>query len=290
MARPGRPFRGRLGARGFFALLMMPALGFMAVFYLWPVVNVMTLSVTEPTFGLANFEAILASQSIRAIMWQTARICVFTTVLSVALGYAVAFLMVTSTPRTRALVFLCVLVPFWLSVLVRCFALVMILRFDGPINQALLGASLIDRPLQLVRNEFGVVIGMVHYMVPYAILPIYTNLRNIDGRLIAAGRSLGAKRLDLFLRIILPLSKPGLAIALILVFVFSIGFYITPAILGGGRVVMISEFIVFNVQEMARWGMAAALATILVAITALSFFALSRAVDIRQALGIKVSR
>lgn len=269
---------------------MAPPLLFMAVFYGWPVLNVLLLSVTEPQPGLSNFREIAASGPVRSILWMTLRICVVTTALSVALGYAVAFLMATSPPRTRQLVFLCVLIPFWLSVLVRCFALVMILRFDGPINQSLLSLSLIDQPLRMVRNEFGVIVGMVHYMVPYAVLPLYANLRNIDPRLIAAARGLGASRLRVFAHIVLPLSRPGLAIATILVFVFSLGFYITPAILGGGRVVMISEYIVFNVQETVRWGMASALAVILLAGAAISFVVLAMAVDIRQALGLREIR
>ncbi len=153
----------------------------------------------------------------------------------------------------------------WISALVRAFAWVVLLRREGVFNSALLSLGLIDRPLALIWNELGVVIGMVHYMLPYAVLPLYANMRDIDQRCIAAARGLGASRRQTFLRVFLPLSVPGIVGAGILVFVYSLGFFVTPAILGGGKTLMIAEFIRLQIVEILRWGTGTMLATVLIA-------------------------
>jgi putative spermidine/putrescine transport system permease protein len=136
-----------------------------------------------------------------------------------------------------------------------------------------------------VRNEFGVIVGMIHYMLPYAILPLYTNMQGIDQRLVAAARGLGAGPFGAFRRVFLPLSLPGLIGAGVLVFVFSLGFYITPAILGGGKTVMIAEYIAVNILDNIRWGLATMLATVLLATVFLLLALMWRVVDLRKMLG-----
>jgi len=173
-----------------------------------------------------------------------------------------------------------VIASFWISALIRAYAWVAILQPNGLINQALIGLGLIEQPLALVRNELGVIIGMVHYMLPYAVLPIYANMSGIDQRLMAAARALGASRLRSFFWVFLPLSLPGLAGAGILVLIFSLGFYITPAILGGGKVVMIAEYISIQISETLRWGLAATLATVLVAAVVALTVWMSRYLDV----------
>lgn len=249
----------------FYWLLLLAPCVFLGVFYFLPVANVLILSITDPQPGVQNYRTLAESAALQRIFGNTLRVSLATTALTVLLGYLLALGMVSVPPRERRALMFVVIASFWISALIRAYAWVAILQPNGLINQALMGLGLIDRPLALVRNELGVIIGMVHYMLPYAVLPIYANMSGIDARLMAAARALGASRLRSFLWVFLPLSLPGLAGAGILVLIFSLGFYITPAILGGGKVVMIAEYISIQISETLRWGLAATLATVLVA-------------------------
>jgi len=142
------------------------------------------------------------------------------------------------------------------------------------VNELLRSLGLINEPLALVRNSTGVIIGMVHVMSPLAILPLYAALRGIDPILTAAARGLGCGPIRSFFYVFLPLSRPGLAAATLLVFVFSLGFYVTPALLGGGRVLMVAEYIRVQFEQTLRWGLAAMMATSLLALV---FFILALA-------------
>jgi len=170
-------------------------------------------------------------------------------------------------------------------VLVRAFAWVTLLRRQGLINEALMGAGLIDEPLRLIWNEFGIAVGMVHYMIPYAVLPLYASMRDIDPRLVPAARGLGASRFEAFRRVFLPLTRPGIIAATVLVFIFSLGFYVTPAILGGGRTLMIAEYIKLQILDLIRWGLGTMMASTLLAAIVLLLWVMSRIVDIRRVFG-----
>jgi putative spermidine/putrescine transport system permease protein len=198
----------------------------------------------------------------------------------------VAAYAILEAPAQRArLMLFCVLLPFWLSVLVRAFAWVMLLRREGTVNALLIGSGMASEPLTLVRNETGVLIGMVHSIVPYAVLPLLANMRGIDQRHMMAARGLGAGAFAAFRHVFLPQTKPGLLTATVLVFVFSLGFYVTPAILGGGRTMMIAEMIAYTVQELLRWGIAAMLATSLVLAVVLTIASAARFIDPRRLFG-----
>jgi putative spermidine/putrescine transport system permease protein len=266
-------------------LLIAPALGLILALYVVPLLNILALSFVDPTPGLQNYRLLFTSGAIERILWTTTRICALTTALTLLGGYAIAYALVHAGERQRQWMLFCVLLPFWLSVLVRAFAWVMLLRREGAVNSTLLALGLIDSPLTLVRNEFGVIVGMIHYMLPYAILPLYANMQGIDRRLVAAARGLGAKPFGAFRRVFLPLSLPGIIGALILVFVFSLGFYITPAILGGGKTVMIAEYIAANILDNIRWGLATMLASTLLATVFLLLGLMWRLVDMRKLLG-----
>ena len=220
-----------------------------------------------------------------AILLTTFRIVGLTTVIAVVLGYAVAYAMAHMGERQRLALLLCVLVPFWLSVLVRALAWLILLRNHGIVNEALLGSGLIAAPLPLVRNELGVVIGMVHYLVPYAVFPIFATMRGLDDRLMMAARSVGASPFRTFIDIYLPLTLPALFGAGLLVFVFGLGFFVTPAILGGGRVVMLSEYVSISVLQTLRWGLAAALSVVLLVATLALIAIVSRVTGVRRMLG-----
>ena len=266
-------------------LLLLPGFLLMSVVYVAPIVQVLAISVTDPEPGLGNYERLFSNAAILRVVLTTLRICLITTAISLLLGYALAFVVSRAEERARRWWLLGILVPMWISVLVRAFAWVTLLRRQGLVNQGLIGMGVIDEPLALVWNEFGIVVGMVHYMVPYAVLPMLASMMEIDGRLLAAARGLGASHGVVFRRIFLPLSSPGLIAASVLVFIFTLGFYITPAILGGGRTLMAAEWIKIQILDVLRWGLGAMLATMLVAtiLTVLAVF--SRIVDLRRLFG-----
>lgn len=271
--------------RAVYWVLAAPALALILVLYVFPILRVLWISFAEPTLGLQNYRLLLTSAAIHHIVWTTTRICLLTTAITMVGGYAVAYALVHVSERQRQWMFFCVLLPFWVSVLVRAFAWVTLLRPNGVLNSALLALGVIDSPLTLVRNEFGVIVGMVHYMLSYAILPLFANMQGIDRRLIAAARGLGAGPFMAYRRVFLPLSMPGIVSAAVLVFVFSLGFYITPAILGGGKTVMIAEYISANIRDNLRWGLATMLASTLLVTVFVTLGLMSRLVDVRKLFG-----
>jgi putative spermidine/putrescine transport system permease protein len=266
-------------------LLILPALILVLAFYVAPILQVLAISVTEPEPGLGNYERILTSEGVQRVMLTTLRICLITTFFALLLGYAIAYAITLANPRARAWWMLAVLVPLWISVLVRAFAWVTLLRRQGLVNNSLMQAGVINEPLPLVWNEFGILVGMVHYMVPFAVLPMLAAMREIDPRLLAAARGLGASRAQVFRQVFLPLSMPGVIAAGVLVFIFSLGFYITPAILGGGKTLMVAEWISLQILDLIRWGLGTMMATVLVLTIIVTLLVFSRIVDLRRMFG-----
>ncbi len=273
--------------RHLFRVMLLPALLLASAFYFYPLAQVMWISVTEPASGLGNYALLATSPSIQRVLMTTLRICAMTTVATLVLSYLVAYVMTQSGPRTRRLMMLGVVLPLWVSVLVRSFAWITLLRREGVVNTALLGLGLTDQPLALIWNEFGVTLGMVHTMLPYGILPLAAHMSQINPSLSAAARGMGASPFQAFCRVFLPLSLPGLIGAGALVVIFSLGFYVTPVLLGGGRVLMVAEYISIQILEVLRWGTGTMLATTLVLGIFLMLAALSRVVDLRQLFGAK---
>ena len=284
-SRGGVPAAWALSTRQFYWLLILPALALMLGFYFYPLAKVLAISVSEPKPGLGNYELLLTSEGIQRMLLVTARICVATTAITLLLGYVLAYAMVHAGDRQLRWLTFCVLLPLWISVLVRAFSWVVLLRSNGIINTGLQDIGLIAEPLALLRNELGVGIGMVHYMIPFAVLPLYSNMRGIDLRLVAAARGLGAGPFAAFRRVFLPLSLPGIVSSGVLIFVFSLGFYVTPAILGGGRVLMIAEYIGVQIITNIRWGVGTMLAAIMLACVILLMAGLARVVNLRRLFG-----
>jgi putative spermidine/putrescine transport system permease protein len=255
----------RLGDDAIVWLMVAPALVLMLTLYVYPILQVLAISVTEPKPGLANYGELFDSGAVQRVLWTTARICVVTTAIAVLLGYIVSYVMTAGSERLQRAILAIVVLPLWISALVRAFAWVVLLRREGIVNMVLQSLGIAHAPVALVWNDVGVTIGMVHYMLPYAILPLYANMRDIDRRCIAAARGLGASRLQAFRRIFLPLSLPGIVAATALVLVYSLGFFIIPAILGGGKTLMIAEYIWLQISELLNWGRGTMLAVVLLA-------------------------
>jgi putative spermidine/putrescine transport system permease protein len=267
--------------------LPIPALLLLVCVYLVPLGQVLLLSVTDPQPGLGNYAQLVTSPAIGRVLATTARICAVTTLVSLVLGYVVAYALTQSPARLQRVMLACVLLPLWVSVLARAFAWITLLRREGLVNSWLMAAGVISHPLPLMWNEFGVEVGMVHYMLPFAILPLVSHMRSLDPRLMPAARGLGASRMEAFGRVFLPLSLPGVVGAGGLVLIFSMGFYVTPALMGGGRVLMVAEYISLQIQELLRWGTGTMLATVLVLVIGVLLWALSRAVGLRALTGAR---
>src|SRR3954469_22263363 len=199
-------------------------------------------------------------------------IAAYVSVLCLVLGYPVAYFLASTRPPWPTIGIVFVLLPFWTSILVRTYGWMILLGRNGILNRFLLETGLIATPLPLLNNMSGVLIGMVHVLLPYMVFPIYAVMLRIDPGLIAAAEGLGAPGWQIFRRIYLPLTLPGVLAGTTLVFILSIGFYITPALLGGGRVVMIAVLSEKQVREFLNWGFAAALSMVLL-VCALAVYA-----------------
>jgi putative spermidine/putrescine transport system permease protein/spermidine/putrescine transport system permease protein len=171
-------------------------------------------------------------------------------------------------PRWASLALVAVILPFWTSILVRTYAWMILLQRRGLVNDALQDLGLIDQPLKLAYNFTGTVIGMVHIMLPFFVLPLYATLRSIDRSYLRAAANMGAGPGRAFWTVFFPLSLPGLFAGLTLVFVLCLGFFVTPALLGGGKVIMIAMTIERTVLFYSNWGVAGALGLVLLAVTA----------------------
>lgn len=233
--------------------------------------------VADGNLSLANYARMLEHESYATIFQTTFEISLLVTVLCVLLGYPVAYVLAQLPTRWAMVGLVFVLVPFWTSILVRTYAWLVLLQRRGIINNALMNLGLIDEPLKLAHNFTGTTIGMVHIMLPFLILPLYASIRSMDWDLMRAAANLGASPSRAFLSVFLPLSLPGLFAGTLLVFILCLGFYVTPQILGGGRVVMVSMKIQQNVSVYFDWGAGSALGVVLLVVV-FAIFALAHRV------------
>jgi putative spermidine/putrescine transport system permease protein len=265
--------------------LVAPAVVAVGAFYVVPIGRVLVISLTEPKPGFDNYVTMATSGAIQRVLATTLQVSLLTSAIALLLAYALAYYLTSVRPAVRRAIFFCVLVPFWLSVLVRAFAWVTILRSEGVLNSALMGAGLTETPLPLMYNKLGVTIGMVHYMTPYAVLILFSHMQSIDRRLVDAARGLGASPAQAFRRIWFPLSLPGLLAATVFVFIFSLGFYVTPALLGAGKTVMVAEYVGIQIETTLRWGIATAMCVLLLAAVLLAVGALTRIISVNALFG-----
>lgn len=267
------------------AWLVLPALVFLALFFVYPLYEILKRSFTEPDAGLGNYITFFGTDVYVKVLINTLRISLLITAICLLLAYPYAYIMAHVGRKTAGVLLIAVLVPFWSSVLVRTYAWVVILQDTGLVNSLLLSLGLVDEPVSLVRNLVGVVIGTVHILMPFMVLPIYSIMRRIDTDLVKAAANLGSSPFDAFRRVYLPLSLPGVLAGSLLVFVLSLGLYVTPAVLGNPDQAMLGQVIVNQVQSLLNWGMGAAMALILLVVTLLTLAIASRIVNIGDAFG-----
>lgn len=236
-------------------------------------------------FSLENYERMIKRKSYSRIFVTTFQISLLTTALCILIGYPLAYFMSQLPNRLANLFMITVLVPFWTSLLVRTYAWLVLLQKKGLVNEWAISLGLWEEPLKIVHNMTGTLIGMVHIMLPFLILPVYNAMKAIDKDYLKAASNLGASPQKAFWTVFLPLSAPGLFAGSLMVFVLCLGFFVTPAVLGGGKVIMVSMKIVSNIELFVNWGAASALGVVLLVITVLILWVASRFVSLGKMTG-----
>jgi spermidine/putrescine transport system permease protein len=201
-----------------------------------------------------------------SIFWRSVRLSLLTTVLALLLGFPTAYFIATRPAQSRTIWLFLITIPFWTNLLIRTFAIMEVIRNEGLINTTLLALGLIDAPIQLLFTDFAIALGMVYVYLPLMVLPLYAAMEKLDFRLVEAGYDLYASRVKVLRWIILPLVKPGIIAGSILVFVPSLGAYVTPRVLGGGRSMMLGNLIELQFGQGRNWPLGAALSVTLLII------------------------
>lgn len=247
--------------------LVLPVMCLLLVFFAYPLAELLRQSFYAPQLSLANYAQALTNELYVGILLRTLWFAVVVTALTLLLGYPVALTMSRLSGVMAVVVGACVMVPLWTSVLVRAYAWIVLLQRNGLVNGLLTGMGLTDHPLQLIYTQGTVILATVHVLLPFMILSIYGVLRTIPVDLQRAASSLGARPFSTFRHVVLPLSLPGVYSGVVMVFIISLGFYITPALLGGPRSLLMSTLIGQQTTETLNWGLAGALSVTLLAIT-----------------------
>ena len=263
-------------------LMLLPAVLVLAVLFAYPLLGIVNRSVYKAGYTLDFYRQIVRVPVYLQVFWGTFRVSALVTLLCLALGYPLAYVLANCRPRMARLLTIIVILPFFTSIIVRTYAFMVLLGRNGIVNQYLMAFGLTDKPLLLLYNQGGVVIGMSYVLLPYMVLTVYSVMRSIDPRLVRAAHSLGASRLQAFRRVFLPLSLPGIAGGTLLVFILSLGFFITPALMGGPGDMMIAMLIEREVEITLNWSFASALAVILLALTLVGFTGYNRIVRLER--------
>ena len=280
-----RSTRKPVGENTKLGLLLLPAVLYLLVFFAYPLIKLLSLSIFDPSFTLRHYEVVLASPVYLAVLQTTMKLSLLTTVFCLLLGYPLAYVLATSSDKVRNMLLIAVVLPYFTSVLVRSYAWLVILGRHGILNEAMVATGIIDQPIKMIYNSSGVVIGMTHIMLPIMVLALYSVMRGIDMNFVRVSDSLGASKIQTFLRVYFPLSVPGVGAGALLVFIFSIGFYVTPALLGGLRDTMLAMLIANQIQELLNWGFAGALSLVLLVVTLCLFLAFNRAMGLDRIWG-----
>ena len=247
--------------------MLLPAVIFLLLFYLLPLVQVVNLSFQDASWPLAHYARIFQDPIQLQVLANTLKLSMGVAVITLFAGYPVAYLLATSSERLRRVLVLLVLSSVWISILVRTYAWMVLLGRQGPVNYLLQASGILAEPAPLLYNNFSVYVGMVHIMLPYMILPLYSIMQRIDLDLIKSARSMGASPFMAFCTVFFPLSLPGILAGTLLVFIISIGFFITPALLGGVENTTFVMLIEHEVNQFLNWELAAAMSIVLLAVT-----------------------
>lgn len=250
------------------SLFLIPLLALLIGVFFLPILWFFIQAVRESELSLfEQARQVFASPDIQYVLWNTNFNAAIVTLTVLAMAYPIAYVLTYCRRAAFTLILICVIVPYFTSVVVRTYSWMVILGRNGIINQWLINAGLINEPLDLMYNQFAVIVGMSYVLLPYLVLTLYSSMKGIDFNLIRAAQSMGASGLYTFIWIFFPLSMPGLVSGSLIVFILAIGFFITPALMGGTSDVMIAMLIQREIELNLNWPMAAMLSIALLAVT-----------------------
>ena len=235
-------------------------------------------------FSLVNYQKMIEYKSYARVYLTTFEVSILTTLVCILIGYPLAYFLAQLPQRMAGIFMLTVLLPFWTSLLVRTYAWLVLLQKKGLLNEFAMQIGLWETPVKLVHNMTGTLIGMAHIMLPFLVLPLYGAMRRIEPDLMRAAANLGAKPVQVFWKVFFPMSLPGMVAGSLIVFVLCLGFYVTPAVLGGGRVVMVATQITAILENQFNWGAASALGVVLLIATLIILYLAGRLLKLDNVL------
>jgi putative spermidine/putrescine transport system permease protein/mannopine transport system permease protein len=262
--------------RGYSYLLIPPGI-FLLLLFVWPLATVVYQGLFQPVFGFGNYATILASTTHLRVLLYTFELAAEVTLICLVISYPVAYTMSRAGDNMLHVSLAIVLIPFWTSVVIRTYAWSALFQRHGLVNDLLIQAGIVDEPVKFIYSNTGVLIGMVQILLPFMILPLLNAMRRMDITLLRAAEVLGANPLRVLLHVYIPLSMPGVTAGVLLVFISAIGFYVTPAVLGGPQQMMIAVLIEQYITRTLNWPLASALATILLLATTVLYLIYERA-------------
>lgn len=268
------------------ALLILPIILVNAISFLWPTLSLLRMSFNEPIAGgaisetltLSNYLGVMTDGFYLELVWNSLYLCTIITLATLVLSYPIALFIHRAQPRWKSLLVLLVISPLLVSAVVRTYGWIIILSDQGLINATLVSLGLIERPMRLIFNDFGVVVGLVEILMPYMILSLMAGFGRLDANLEDAAQSLGARRWTILWRVTIPLTAPGIALGCLLVFVLSISSFVTPKLLGGGRVFLLATEIYDQAIVLLNWPLAATLSMLVLVIFGAALVVYSRVV------------
>jgi putative spermidine/putrescine transport system permease protein/spermidine/putrescine transport system permease protein len=235
-------------------------------------------------FSMVNYQKMIEYKSYARVYLTTFEVSILTTLVCILIGYPLAYFLAQLPQRMAGIFMLTVLLPFWTSLLVRTYAWLVLLQKKGLLNEFAIQIGLWETPVKLVHNMTGTLIGMAHIMLPFLVLPLYGAMRRIEPDLMRAAANLGAKPVQVFWKVFFPMSLPGMVAGSLIVFVLCLGFYVTPAVLGGGRVVMVATQITAILENQFNWGAASALGVVLLIATLIILYLAGRLLKLDNVL------
>ncbi len=239
---------------------------------------------SDGQLSLEHYQKMIQYKSYARVFVTTFQVSILTTLLCILIGYPLAYFLAILPPRMAGFFMLAVLLPFWTSLLVRTYAWLVLLQKNGILNDFAISVGLWETPVKLVHNMTGTLIGMAHIMLPFLVLPLYGSMRKIERDMMHAAANLGATPIQAFWKVYFPLSLSGMVAGSLIVFVLCLGFYVTPAVLGGGRVVMVATQITAILENQFDWGAASALGVVLLVATLVILYTASRLLKLDAAL------
>jgi ABC-type spermidine/putrescine transport system permease subunit I len=273
----------RRGFRQF--MLVLPALLALFLLFVYPISSVLLQSFFSPDFTLKHYLYFFKTPLYARVLWITFQISILSTLSALIVGYPIAYVLRRARPNLRNFLLLAITLSFMISLLVRNYSWIIVLQRNGVINEVLTYFGLIGTPLKLLHNKFGVMVGMTHIFIPYIVFPIYSVMMGIDLNLEKAAQNLGATRWQTFWRVSFPLSLPGIGAGALLVFIMALGFFITPALLGGRKEQMLSNLIQIQIVDLLNWPFASALSVILLIATLIVFSVYNRYLGVERLWG-----